>query len=246
MAKRSQYKDYVPAAAAVALAVLLLAVVLLSRFSAGEDAGEPSASTKSADTTTSTAATVKLPQIDVPVSLDGKLEIESLFPYDGINPDCGNQEGKSIAAIVLRNTSDTYLDQADIEMTLTDGSVVRFQVEDLPAGKSVMAFSAENGQLKDGVGCADMTHTVVYDTTVTQTDLVSVSTDGMSVAVTNVSGKKLTNIDVYCHNSLDGDYFGGTTYMYTIENLAAGEIATIFALDCILGMVEVVRVTADQ
>lgn len=243
MAKYSQYKNYIPAAVAVVLAVLLLVAVLLSRC-AGEGTTKPQTPTVSA--TDSTAATDKLLQLQIPLFLDDKLEIESLFSYDGINPDCGNQEEKNIAAIQLRNTSDSYLERAEIEMTLTDGSVVHFLVEDLPAGKSVMAFSTENGQLKDGIGCAKVAHTVVYDTATAQTDLFSVTVDGMNVFVTNVSSEKLDNIDVYCHNSLDEVFFGGITYIYEIEDLAAGETATICALDCILGMVEVARVTDDQ
>lgn len=182
-----------------------------------------------------------------PMSLaGGRLQIESLFQFSGINPDCGNAEGSDIASIVLKNTSDTYLASAAVTVTLTDGTPLTFAVTDLPAGKSAMTFSLENQSIGSDAACAAVACEPVFDGMAgTASDRVSVSVDGMTVSLTNTSGEDISELVVYCHSLLDEEYFGGITYMYTINDLPAGETATVTAVDCILGMTEVVRVAIN-
>lgn len=184
-----------------------------------------------------------IPTIAFPLAAeDDKLEINSLFQFSGINPDCGNQEGTDIASIVLKNVSDLYLAEANITLTLLDGTQLNFVVTELPAGASVMAFSTENSVLPADAACVSAVCDASFDpTAVTVSDQVTASADGVHITLTNISGQDLSQIVVYCRDTLGGDFFGGTTYSYIVTNLPSGESTVVEATDCILGMAEVVR-----
>lgn len=184
-----------------------------------------------------------VPTVAFPLSLDdGRLEINSLFQFSGINPDCGNQEGTDIASIVLKNVSGTYLAEANISLTLPDGTQLNFVVTELPAGASAMAFSTENLSIPADAVCLSAGCEASYDpTAVADSDQVTASADGSQITLTNVSGQDISQIVVYCRDLLGDDYFGGITYSYTVTDLPAGESTTVEATDCVLGMAEVVR-----
>lgn len=173
----------------------------------------------------------------------GKLEIESVFQFDGINPDCGYQEGENIASIVLKNTSGSYLTEANVTLTLTDGAKVHFYVSDLPADGRAMAFSTENTSIEADVGCAEVSCDAVFDVTaVSQSDKVAIVVDGMDITLTNQTGDSISEIVIYCRSPLGEEYFGGAAYQYTINDLPAFGTTTVTAVDCILGLAEVVRI----
>lgn len=182
--------------------------------------------------------------VQFPVELEGgMLTVQSLFQFSGMNPDAENGEGENIAAVQLTNTSDTHMTQAQVTAVLADGTEMTFRAADVPAGRTVMAFSAENETVADVEACEDVYGYAEFESgDPLRTDLVSVSVSGMEVTVMNVSGTDLTDVDVYCHSVLDGSYFGGVTYSYRIESLPAGGSTTVYAWDCILGLAEVVRV----
>lgn len=252
MAKYLRKKKKKPIGGVLILVVmiLLLAVVavfvmpqLLYRLS-GE--GEETLFTEAVEQETESIGSVGT-ALDFPLLVDdGRLEINSLFPFSGINPDCNNQEGTDIASIVLKNTTDTYLTEAKLTLTLVDGTQLNFAVADLPAGASVMAFSTENLSLSANAACVSAVCEASFDgTAVTESNQVSAYTSGTVVTVINNSGQDLSQIVVYCRSLLDEDYFGGVTYAYTINDLPAGESTTVEATDCILGMAEVVRVAVN-
>ena len=176
---------------------------------------------------------------------DGKLEIESLFSFSGINPDSGNQEGDDLATITLKNTSDTYMEQAVIQATLLDGTECTFVATDLPAGKSTMAFATGNTFLAPENSCVVLSCEASF-TELEPWDQLSVSTVGTTVTLENNSGEDLTNIDVYCRDVFGESYFGGITYKHTISNLPANQTATVDVTDSLLGMVEVVRIAINE
>lgn len=193
---------------------------------------------------TEVSTTEPAPASILPVALeDGQLEIQSLFQFDGINPDCENQEGTGIAAMVLKNTSGIYLAEAAVTLTLADGTELNFEVTDLPADGSVMAFSVDNRTVPADAVCVDATCTAAFDEDAGMAaDQVSVTTDGWMVTVNNISGADIPELVIYCRSPFGEEYFGGVTYKYTIYDLPAGGTATVEAWDCILGFVEVVRV----
>ena len=181
-----------------------------------------------------------------PIALEnGNLTVNSVFSYTGINPDSGNQEGDDLATIMLKNTSEAYLEQAVIRATLLDGTECTFVVTDLPAGKSTMAFATGNEALAQENSCVSLSCEASF-TELEPWDQLSVSTVGTTVTLQNNSDKDLTNIDVYCRDVFGESYFGGITYKQTISNLPANQSATVDVTDSLLGMVEVVRIAINE
>lgn len=178
---------------------------------------------------------------------DGKVEIENVFQFDGINPDCNNQVGNDIAAITVKNLSDAYLASADISMISDDGVTISFAITDLPAGKTTMAFSVDNASTNTDVSYRDAFCEAVFDTDASMNDhAVSVSVDGMHITLENNTNAGIDELIVYCHSALDDQYFGGIVYTYTVNNLPANGTAELDAADCILGLAEVVRIAINE
>jgi hypothetical protein len=223
------------------LLAVFLALWLLASCSHGGAAAEDSSSKD--EMATSTDTTLDAPLL-LPRSLaEGKLELVSLFPFSGLNPDNGGAEGVDIAAIQLRNVSSQHLTEATVTIRLTGGAEARFFVSDLPAGRTVMVFSDANIPLRAEEGAGDITCEASFETkTPLMVDYVSVSVEGMAVTVTNLTDRPLTDLFVHCHCLLGQDYFGGLTYTYPLDALPVGGVATVQALDCLLGATDVVRI----
>lgn len=186
--------------------------------------------------------------VTLPLGLEGgKLLLDGVLQFDGINPDCGNESGSNIAAVSLTNQSDTYLRRVELSVTTTDGAALHFVVTDVPAGKSIMAFATDNASLQTGAAVEDVTCQAEFDPDAALNDeLVETSVDGTRITVKNKTDTALENLVVYCHCTLGDQYFGGVTYSYMINTLAAGETAELDAVDCILGLAEVARVAINE
>lgn len=181
-----------------------------------------------------------------PVELEeGALEIESLFPFSGINPDADMQETEDVASITLKNTSNRYLKTAAITAILGDGTECIFTVTDLPAGASVIAFATSNESLTQDAFCVGISSDVVFED-IQSWDQLSVSMVGMTVTLQNISDEDFSQIDVYCRDVFGESYFGGITYKYTINELSAGQSATIEVTDSLLGLIDVVRIAINE
>lgn len=216
----------------------ILATVLLAGCTPAPET--PPASTGAPAETisqTATAPTIAdVPHLEFPLSLDnGALQVDALFPFDGINPDCGNQEGASIASIKLRNSSDRHLTRADILLTLADGTELRFRAEHIAPGQSGTVFCDSNTPLPPDPQCMDVRCTTEFAAEA-EADGLTVQVSGLSVALTNNSGRDIKTIVLYCHNMLGDEYFGGIAYPYEINGLPAGETTTLNAADCLLGI----------
>lgn len=185
--------------------------------------------------------------IPFPVELEGgMLTVRSIFTYSGMNPDADWAFGENIAGIQLTNTSDEYLRRAEITAVLADGTVLTFLAEELPPGKTVMAFSQEHQLLADPDSCEDIYGDAEFIAgDAAASGLVQLEVAGTEITLKNVSGRDLNDLNVICHGLLDDSCFGGTAYRYTIPSLRAGESTVIHAADCLLGMAEVVRVELD-
>lgn len=66
------------------------------------------------------------------------------------------------------------------------------------------------------------------------------------MTVTNETGSEITQIDICCHGVFVTSFYGGLTYVYTIEKPAPGESTTIMVTECVLGAVDVVRIAAGE
>lgn len=233
-------------AAGIVVVLVVVALFVMPRLlyslrggEAADASGTPGAETSDGQTAEGTA---------LPLGLeDGKLLLENVLQFDGINPDCNNESGSNIAAISLTNQSDTYLRQAEISVTTADGTVLHFVAADVPAGKSIMAFATDNTSLQAGAVVADVTCQAEFDPDASlNTGLVETTVDGTRITVKNMADTALENLVVYCHCTLGDQYFGGVTYSYMINTLAVGETAELDAADCILGLAEVVRITVNE
>ena len=243
-------------AAAVVLLALLALLVLMVSLAQAPDAGEvPGTEPLTPDTAAHTEAPT-LPAtepeissgsaVTFPISLaEGRLELESLFQFDGLNPDCGNAEGENVASLLLRNCSGEHLSEAVITLTQEDGTQLRFRVTELPAGKRVMAFCVDNLSLEQEAVTVGADCEAVF-AQAAEIPSLEVTTQGIAVTLTNTAEEDLSEIIVYCRSPFGEEYFGGMAFAYTIHSLPAGETATVEARDCVLGLAEVIRVTVKE
>lgn len=221
------------AGAILALLVLALVIWKLTDRSGEEDPLPPEA--------TPTAAA----GLSLPYSLeDGRLEISSVFQYTGDNPDCGDEAGEDVAALVVTNRSDRHLTSARLTAELADGTRLSFWISDVPAGQTVRVFESDNGRYDTANPCVAVTCDAQFeDGSPVPADRLSVSVEETEVTLTNISGEPLGELTLYCHCLLNGAYFGGGTYSYAVEPIPAGGSVTIAAEECYLGEAAVVRVT---
>ena len=174
---------------------------------------------------------------------DGKLKITSLFQFTGVNPDCGDAMGEDIASLAVENCSGSYLERAEITVSLADGTSYQFAMEDVPAGKTVWAFALDNGSYDTAAALADVECRAAFtDRAPLMEDAVSVSVEETAVTLSNSTGAALENLVVTCHCLFDEAYFGGRTYSYPVDSIPAGGSVEIQAEECYLGQAEVVRV----
>lgn len=175
---------------------------------------------------------------------DDKIQIDSLFQYSGINMDAQNEECEDVASLQLKNNSDQYLEKAEISVELTDGTAFFFEVEDVPASKSVMAFDTANTVYdgKTGVAVIDAATTYSSDAGLKETDVKIISDDN-GVQLENISGNALANLKIKYHCVMDDMYFGGISSETEVAGLAAGETTTVDTSESILGDAEVVSIT---
>ena len=175
---------------------------------------------------------------------DDKIQIDSLFQYSGINMDAQNEECEDVASLQLKNNSDQYLEKAEISVELTDGTAFSFEVEDIPAGKAVMAFDTANTAYdgKTGVALIDATTTYSSDAGLKEMD-VKITSDDNGVQLENISGDALANLKIKYHCVMDDMYFGGISSETEVAGLAAGETTTVDTSESIFGVVEVVSIT---
>lgn len=246
-------------AGAVILAVILIVVLTVGTRQAPSEANpeQQSAETlfgespnSAAEAEASAEASVQQPQeeydpgLPLPHQVEG-LEISSLFSSDIMNPDGGLELVTGLASLELTNTSGQYLVSARIHVTLTDGTEYLFQVQDLPDGGSVLAFSPDNALYDGTYACESISAETEYtggDQLMEES--LSVSIDGTAVTLTNLTDQDMEPVTVICHETVDETgFYGGTSYSYETEAIPAGGSVTVEAMDCMLGMPVVVRIT---
>lgn len=180
-----------------------------------------------------------------PYMLDNdQLQIDSLFQYSGVNPDAQNENSEDIASIQMTNNSAEYLETAEISVELTDGTIFSFEVQDIPAGKSVMAFDTTNAAYDGKTGVAFMDAKTTYSSDAgLKEEVVKITSDDNGIQLENISGEELGNMKVKYHCVLDDMYFGGISSETELAGIAAGEKAALDTSESILGDAEVVSIT---
>lgn len=175
---------------------------------------------------------------------DEQLQIDSFFQYSGVNPDAQNEDGEDIASVQMKNNSSKYLEEAEISVELNDGTTYSFKVQDIPAGKSVMAFDTANAAYdgKTGVAFIDAKTTYSTDAGVDE-KAVKITSDDSDVQLENISGEALGNMKIKYHCLLDDMYFGGISSETELAGIDAGEKTAVDTSESILGDAEVVSIT---
>lgn len=175
---------------------------------------------------------------------EDKLTVDSFFQFTGPNPDCNDEEGEDISSIQLTNHSGKYLEKADITLNLADGTEYLFHIEEIPDGKTVLAFDASNQSYQNTSGVADIdVQTLFADNVSLKEESVSISNEEGTVTLKNISGEDLKNLTVKYHCEMDGTYYGGHCNEQLVENLPAGESIELDTSECYFGDAAVVSIT---
>lgn len=236
--RKKTFKRSIKKISCIILGIVLIGLlVLLTILVKGEKSREKLETEKKAEE--------KVEQgLAFPYKLDNdQLEIESVFQYSGMNPDCNEEEGEDIGAIQLKNCSDKYLESAELTVTTTEGQEYTFIVENLPAGSSVMAFEVANKELPTLVNVTQIDANTSYsDQASLHEDAVSVATDELGITLNNISAEAIQNMTVIYHCVLDDIYFGGKSYQKQVESLGVGESTIISADECYIGEAAVVEI----
>lgn len=165
---------------------------------------------------------------------DGKLEIDSVFQYSGVNVDCNMEDGTDVGAIVLKNLSDTCLESLDLTVTLSDGTVLSFDIRQIPAGAEVWAFEKNNTRFNMESCMGISAKAVFHEDGILGVNLTA-ETEGYQVTLANTGSTPLHGVTLYCHPILDGILFGGTAYSYEPGELAPGSSTDVLCIECFMG-----------
>lgn len=173
-----------------------------------------------------------------------QIQVDSLFQYSGINPDAENAECEDVAAIQMKNNSEQYLESAEVSVELSDGTAYSFVVQDIPAGKSVIAFESGNTSYDGKTGVAFIEAKTAYSSEAgVKEDEVKVTSDDNGVQISNISGDAIGTMKVKYHCVMDDMYFGGISSETEVDGLAAGESTAVDTSESILGDADVVSIT---
>lgn len=196
--------------------------------------GEPSSEGENAETL----------EPEFPILIEeGKLAVKSIFQSSILNPDKDFEEAADVGSIELVNQSEDYLKKADITITLADGTLLTFKVCDIPAGKTVWAFDVANTSVAVEQPYKEVACQAEFIAEYSGWDgQFQVNSEVATVELTNLTGEEQKDIKVKFHCMIEGIYFGGTSYEYSIENLAQEETAVLEVMECYFGEAETVQI----
>lgn len=138
--------------------------------------------------------------------------------------DGKNEQVENVAAILVENRSQQFLDYATITYNV-GGKVATFNVTGLPVGGKAWVLEKDKLQL-DGTLSFEFLdcESVFKKDAVTSTTDLKVETEGNSVTLSSKTSKTLKNVCIYYKNvNSDGNYLGGITYMLSFDTLTAGQ-----------------------
>ena len=154
---------------------------------------------------------------------------------------------EKVAAILVTNKSDSFLDLATLEYEI-DGKKATFVVTGLPAGKSAWVLEKNKMTVTEQSSYKYIDRNTSFkDGVVDKTDKISISSEGDTLTAVNNTNKKLEGVFVY-YKALhtDGNYFGGITYMIEFGDLEPGEKVTKLAGHYEKDKTEIVRIGWKQ
>lgn len=150
---------------------------------------------------------------------------------------------ENVAAILVTNNTDRFLDLATIAFTI-DGQDATFIVTGLPAGESAWVMEATKLRATNSsefvyLDCM----TSFRDGVINSTEKVTITADGNMLTATNNTDQTLEGVFVYYKTvHTDGNYFGGITYLVDFGTLAPGASVESMAGHYDAGKSKLVRV----
>ena len=138
--------------------------------------------------------------------------------------DGKNEEVENVAAILVENRAQQFLDYATITYYV-GGKIATFRVTGLPVGGKAWVLEADRLQL-DGTHSFEFLdcESVFKKDAVTSTADIEISTERNILTAKSKTTKNLRNVCIYYKNvNDDGNYLGGITYMINFGTLTAGQ-----------------------
>lgn len=220
--------------------IVLMGTVILFSKTKGEDVADPGKD----DLEQNTEATKEA--IAFPYRLEEEgLEMEALFQYSGMNPDCNGEEGEDVGAIQFKNSSGQYLEKVTITMAMEDGTTLHFLIEDLPTDSSTMAFEVSNTTYDATKAVWEIDAETVYEEASLQEEDITVTAKESSLAVKNQTDITIHHLTVVYRCVMDDMYFGGRSYRKEISSLEGGKTTEVDTSECYFGEAAVVNIEKD-
>ena len=142
------------------------------------------------------------------------------FPEDGTG-----RQVQDVAAMLIRNDSGKFLDYAVVTCDIGQGTGT-FKVTGLPAGATVWVLEQDGKTVapEEKFVVTDCEDYVFRSDAILSTDKLSVTTNGSTVTVTNISDETLESVCIYYKTLFsDGNFFGGITYMLGFDTLSPNQ-----------------------
>lgn len=169
---------------------------------------------------------------DVLPAGSGELECLEYSSYTGAFPEDGSYRAvENVAAMRIRNGTGQYLDRAVVKCNIAGREGV-FEVTGIPPGATVWVMEKTGMTLAEGdtfTAVSTGEYSFRADA-VMNTDLVSVTSRGSTLHITNESDKTLPEFCLYYKDvHSDGNYFGGITYRKDCGTLEPGQTVKVEA-----------------
>lgn len=138
--------------------------------------------------------------------------------------DGTNESVENIAAILVENRSDEFLERATITYDV-EGKTATFVLTGLPVGKKCWVLEQNRMPMTDSekfkfLDCV----TAFRKGTSLEPNIMDVDVKDDVLTVTNKTEDAIYSVCVYYKNTHDdGNFLGGITYLISIEEIAAGE-----------------------
>ena len=226
--------------AATAISLLILTAVLIGVWVISADPFVPpdTGPPATAGTSPQAISPTEPPAETIPLSYDRFSLFSGQFPEDGTDTLVEN-----VAAVLVTNTSDSFLEFATLTFDI-DGNLATFIVTGLPVGRSAWVLeqnrmTASHRSTLNYLDCVSS----VRDDVISETDLVTITSDGNTLTARNNSTETLTDVCVYYKvRHEDGNFFGGITYLVSFGDLGPGESSTSIAGHFDASNTEIVRI----
>lgn len=185
-----------------------------------------------------------------PAQVDGT-DLVAQYPalYEGAFPEDGSGEYVvDVAALVLQNTASTGIENARVVLQWEQGAYV-FEVDMLPAGKSVLVMEREKQPFVKHHWTACFGEQTTGKGEWESGGVLTVDEVSMGIIrVSNQSENILNNVRIYYKSYLpeEGLYIGGVTYCMGISEIAAGATEKLRPFHYAAGYSQVVRVTYNS